>query len=191
MPYFVITDTENFFEVCNRCIEKVKSEALCLGYGFSVCAGPQRNMAFCRESFLNAEGVIAHLQNVEDLFKEGLCKYGDLVSLQIHGPKEELDILRQHPMIEEMCPEFYELMPGSFEVIELPIRHIREAEASRSSTPRSSSHHKAKVLGGGLSGVANMLVSAADGKQDRHKTLGQMPTTYMVPPNTRDIATPR
>merc|ERR1712118_440338 len=117
-PFFTIKDAGNFFEICNRCIEQVKSESHCLGYGFSVCAGPYQNMAFCREAFLNAEGVIAHLHNIEVLFKEGLCKYGELVSLQIHGPKEELDKLREEPMIQEMAPEFYELMPGSFEVIE-------------------------------------------------------------------------
>jgi hypothetical protein len=30
--------------------------------------------------------------------------------------QDELDKLRAEPMIQEMGPEFYELMPGSFEV---------------------------------------------------------------------------
>jgi len=128
MPYFAIRDAENFFEVCNHCIEKVRSEPLCLGYGFSVSAGPHQNMAFCREAFLNAEGVLNHMNNIEVLFKEGLCKYGELVSLQIHGPKEELDKLRDDPMIQEISPEFYELMPGSFEVIEFPMQQIPDVQ---------------------------------------------------------------
>uniref|UniRef100_A0A7S1F2Q6 Uncharacterized protein n=1 Tax=Noctiluca scintillans TaxID=2966 RepID=A0A7S1F2Q6_NOCSC len=126
MPYFLIKDKEmdNFFEVCNQCIEQVKSETLCLSYGFAISTGSQNNMAFCRELFANAEGVLAHLQNIELLFKDGLCKYGELVSLQIHGPKVELDKLREDPVIQEMNPEFYELMPASFEIIEIPMQQM-------------------------------------------------------------------
>jgi hypothetical protein len=150
-------------------------------------------MAFCRESFLNAEGVIAHLQNIEALFKEGLCKYGELVSLQIHGPKEELDKLRRHAMIEEMCPEFYELMPGSFEVIELPIQQTAEVksssrvEPSGSCTPIGSARQKAKVLNGGLSSDGNVMHerSTTSIRQDSHVSLTQTPTTYMAPPFNR------
>jgi hypothetical protein len=171
MPFFAIKEAENFFEVCNLCIEKVKSEDLCLGYGFSVSAGPHQNMAFCRESFLNAEGVIAHLHNIEILFKEGLCKYGELVSLQIHGPKGELDKLREDPIMQEMGPEFYELMPGSFEVMELPMKPPPEVsrvqqpadvsrvqqpaeaqpiEPSGTSTANPGVRQQAKVLAGGI-----------------------------------------
>lgn len=152
MPFFTIKDAENFFEVCNLCLEKVKTESLCLGYGFSVSAGPQQNMAFCREAFLNAEGVIAHLHNIEVLFKEGLCKYGELVSLQIHGPKEELDKLRENPIIQELSPDFYELMPGSFEVIELPMQQMKEVQPSLEETARHTPvlpMRQAKVLSGG------------------------------------------
>jgi len=124
MPYFLIKDNEldNFIEVCNQCIEQVKQETLCLSYGFSISPAAHNNMAFCRELFANAEGVMAHLQNIEILFKDGLCRYGELVSLQIHGPKAELDRLREDPVIQEMNPEFYELMPGSFEIIEIPMQ---------------------------------------------------------------------
>jgi len=161
MPYFAIRDAENFFDVCNRCIELVKTEELCLGYGFSVSAGPQQNMAFCREAFLNAEGVIAHLHNIEVLFKEGLCKYGELVSLQIHGPKRELDKLREDPIIQELGPEFYELMPGSFEVVELPMQQLAEVQTAVETstqpsrcTPVLPIRQQARVLGGGLGEIS-------------------------------------
>lgn len=124
MPYFAIKDMDNFLEVCNQCIEQVKQETLCLSYGFAISTGPSNPMAFCRELFANAEGVMAHLSNIELLFKEGLCRYGELVSLQIHGPKVELDKLREDPVIQEMNPEFYELMPGSFEIIEIPMQQM-------------------------------------------------------------------
>lgn len=181
MPFFAIRDAENFFDVCNRCIEQVKDEPLCLGYGFSVSAGPQQNMAFCRESFLNAQGVISHFHNIEILFKEGLCKYGELVSLQIHGPKDQLDKLREDPMIQEMCPDFYELMPGSFEVIELPIKSSVEGQLpfDGSCTPVQPVRQQARVLAGGLSaGRCTVQPPEDDGSINIMTT----PTTYMAPP---------
>lgn len=124
MPFFAIRDMDNFLDVCNQCIEVVKNETLCLGYGFAISSDTQNSMAFCREAFANADGVIAHLHNIEFLFKEGLCRYGELVSLQVHGPKAELERLKQDPMIQEMNPEFFELLPTSFEVIEIPMQHM-------------------------------------------------------------------
>jgi len=121
MPYFSINDMDNFFEVCNQCIEQVKFENQCLQFGYTIGASATGNMAFCREKFSTAEGVIAHLNNVDLLLKEGLCKYGELLSLQIHGPKGELDKLREDEMIKQMNPEFYELMPGSFTVETVPV----------------------------------------------------------------------
>lgn len=130
MPYFLIKEPTKFFEVCNGCIEQVKAESLCLAYGFSVSAGKEQNVAFCRQSYLNAQGLMEHLYNIEVLFKEGLCKYGELVSLQIHGPKAELDKLRQETIIQEMCPDFFELMPGSFEVLEMPTQQVKVSDCS-------------------------------------------------------------
>jgi len=199
MPYFAIKDAESFFDVCNRCIEQVKSEALCLGYGFSVSAGPHQNMAFCRQAFLNAEGVIAHLLNIEVLFKEGLCKYGELVSLQIHGPKDELDKLREDPMIQELGPEFYELMPGSFEVIELPMQHLAEVQPPVESpsvcTPVIPVRGQARVLGGGLAEVqqSHQLTGPSHGYVGAPEVVRQAteqssvsilttPATYMAAP---------
>jgi len=171
MPFFAIRDAEKFFEVCNICLEKVKTESLCLGYGFSVSAGPQQNMAFCREAFLNAEGVLRHLKNVGDIFKEGLCKYADLTSLQIHGPKDELDKLRRDPQIQELAPEFYELMPGSFEVIELPLHHFQEVQPVRAET-------------GSLTQAAATKIQVSQRQQASQSAVNitTMPTVYAAPP---------
>lgn len=112
VPYFQIKDQNAFLEVCQQCIEQAKLESMCLYYGFTICG----DKAFCREAYTCAEGVLAHLQNVDLLLKDGLCKYGDLLSLQMHGPPEELAKLSQDPMIQEMNVEFYELVPNSFKV---------------------------------------------------------------------------
>lgn len=203
MPYFAIKDAEKFFEVCNRCIEQVRSESLCLGYGFSVSAGPHENMAFCREAFLNAEGVIAHLHNIEVLFKEGLCKYGELLSLQIHGPKDQLDILREEPIIQELRAEFYELMPGSFEVIELPMQQLPEVQVPQAPvevqgrfTPVMPVRQtQARVIGGGLAEPSAVILAPerckSSGEAVRQLVAEQSsvsimatPTTYQTPPGT-------
>mmetsp|Transcript_58921 Transcript_58921/g.140636 ORF Transcript_58921/g.140636 Transcript_58921/m.140636 type:complete len:385 (-) Transcript_58921:107-1261(-) len=142
MPYFLIKDMDPFLEVCQQCMEQVKLETLCLSFGVAINRGPHSDMAFCRELYASAEGVIAHLMNIEMLFKEGLCKYGELVSLQIHGPKEELDKLRDDPIVQEMDPEFFELLPGSFEIVELPnpmptLVEARSLAATRQSSVRA------------------------------------------------------
>ena len=48
---------------------------------------------FCREGYTDAEGVLAHLDNVGALLAEGL-KIADLARVELHGPAEELDKLK-------------------------------------------------------------------------------------------------
>lgn len=120
LPYYQVKEVDAFFEVCNQAIETMKVEKECLKFGFTVGAGQTGNMAFCRASFASAEGVLSHFQTLETLLKEGLCRYGELLSLQIHGPRAELDKLEADPMIREMNAEMYELLPGSFITMDVP-----------------------------------------------------------------------
>ena len=48
---------------------------------------------FCREGYVGAEGVLAHLDNIGPLLVEAL-KIADLTRLELHGPAEELEKLR-------------------------------------------------------------------------------------------------
>lgn len=48
---------------------------------------------FCREGYTDAEGLLAHLDNVGTLLAEALQK-ADLTRLEVHGPAAELDKLR-------------------------------------------------------------------------------------------------
>ena len=70
-------------------IEKTNSEPKNLFYGFSV----NGNDVFCREAYVDADGLLAHLDNVGALLAEAL-KIGDLVRLEVHGPAAELEKLR-------------------------------------------------------------------------------------------------
>src|SRR5436190_146148 len=50
---------------------------------------------FCREGYTDAEGVLAHLDNVGELLAE-LLTMGDLTRIEVHGPATELEKLKKH-----------------------------------------------------------------------------------------------
>jgi quinol monooxygenase YgiN len=90
-PYFKVHPgkLEAFKAAFPAFIEKTKSEEKNLFYEFSV----NGDEVFCREGYIGAEGLLAHLDNIGALLAEAL-KIGDLVRLEIHGPAEELEKLR-------------------------------------------------------------------------------------------------
>jgi hypothetical protein len=49
---------------------------------------------FCREAYENAEGLLAHLENVGALLTEAL-KMSDLTRIEVHGPAAELEKLKK------------------------------------------------------------------------------------------------
>jgi hypothetical protein len=49
---------------------------------------------FCREGYNNAEGVLAHLDNVGALLAEMLTM-ADLTRVEVHGPATELEKLKK------------------------------------------------------------------------------------------------
>ncbi len=70
-------------------VEKTNSEANCVFYEFTI----NGDVVFCREAYANAEGALAHLENVGELLGE-MLKVSDLLRLEIHGPERELAKLR-------------------------------------------------------------------------------------------------
>lgn len=79
-----------FKSLCEQFVEKSRKEPKCLYYGFSF----DGDQAYCREGYQDADGVLAHLDNVGPLLQE-MLKISDLTRLEIHGPQEELAKLRQ------------------------------------------------------------------------------------------------
>jgi quinol monooxygenase YgiN len=71
-------------------VEKTASEEKNLFYGFTV----NGDEVFCREGYADAEGLLAHLENVGALLAEAL-KIADLIRLEVHGPAAELDKLKE------------------------------------------------------------------------------------------------
>jgi len=60
-------------------------------YGFTI--DEANGTVMCREAYKNADGLLAHLQNVDAVFK-AMIEDTPLASLEVHGPKHELDKLR-------------------------------------------------------------------------------------------------
>ncbi|MDE9482418.1 hypothetical protein KKJ06_12845 [Xenorhabdus bovienii] len=104
MPWFEIfpEKLEFFKRYCREYIEITSQEAGCLYYGFTF----NGHSAHCRECYLDAEGVLAHLINLQDLNTKTL-NLARITRFEIHGPAEELEKLR--PAFEFLTPEYYEL----------------------------------------------------------------------------------
>lgn len=107
VPYFQIQDgrIDAFKELCEKFVEKTSSESDCLYYGFGFDGG----LAHCREGYKNAKGLLAHLENVDALLGEAL-KISDIARLEVHGPEQELEKLREP--LAGLNPQFFVLEYG-------------------------------------------------------------------------------
>jgi hypothetical protein len=90
-PYFKVHEgqLDAFKALMDRFIAATSTEERVLFYGFTV----NGDEVFCREGYIGAEGILAHLDNVGEILAEGL-KISDLARLELHGPAEELEKLR-------------------------------------------------------------------------------------------------
>jgi quinol monooxygenase YgiN len=106
-PYFKIHSgkKQEVKALCERFVEKTKTEPGCLYYGFSFSG----DVLFCREAYLDGDSALAHLQNVGPLLAE-MGKVTDLLRLEFHGPEAELDKLRGPAA--ELRPEYFTLEYG-------------------------------------------------------------------------------
>jgi quinol monooxygenase YgiN len=73
-----------------RFVEKTKTEQKNLFYGFTV----NDDEILCREAYTDAEGILAHLDNVGALLAEMLTM-ADLTRIEVHGPAPELEKLKK------------------------------------------------------------------------------------------------
>src|SRR5436190_10767126 len=106
-PYFKIHTgkMQAVKALCEQFVEKSKTEAGCLYYGFSF----DGDVMFCREGYQDADASLVHLQNVGALLAE-LLKVTDLIRLEIHGPETELAKLRGP--VADFKPQFFVLEFG-------------------------------------------------------------------------------
>jgi quinol monooxygenase YgiN len=73
-----------------RFVEKTATEEKVLFYESSVSG----DEIFCREGYTDAEGLLAHLDNVGAVLAE-LLTMGDLTRIEVHGPATELEKLKK------------------------------------------------------------------------------------------------
>jgi quinol monooxygenase YgiN len=70
-------------------VERTANEEKNLFYEFTV----NGDEVSCREGYVDAEGLLAHLENVGALLAEAM-KIADLIRLEVHGPAAELEKLK-------------------------------------------------------------------------------------------------
>ncbi len=107
VPYFTIHEGQHeaFRALCEQFVAKTSDEPKCLYYGFSF----DGDEAHCREGYEDADGLLAHLDNVGSLIDQAL-QVSDLTRLEVHGPEQELAKLREP--LAELNPRFFTLENG-------------------------------------------------------------------------------
>jgi quinol monooxygenase YgiN len=101
-PYFKVHPgkLEDFKAGFPMFVELTKTEPKNLFYEFSV----NGNKVFCREGYVDAEGLLAHLDNVGALLAAAM-KIADLTRVEVHGPAAELEKLREP--LAHLKPEWF------------------------------------------------------------------------------------
>ncbi len=91
-PYFKVHPgrMDAFRRIAERFVDKTATEAKCLYYGWSF----NGDEVHCREGYADADGLLAHVENVGALIQEAL-EVADIVRFEIHGPEAELAKLRE------------------------------------------------------------------------------------------------
>ena len=107
VPYFEVQEgqLEAFKALGPQFVAKTRTESGCMHYAFSFSG----NTAHCREGYVDANAVLAHLQNVGELLGQAL-KIARIVRLEVHAPAGEVEKLRG-PMAS-LNPQFFALEEG-------------------------------------------------------------------------------
>jgi len=107
VPYFKVHAGKMaaFRNLCERFVARTSAEPKCLYYGWSF----DGEEVHCREGYVDAEGAVHHLENVDALLREALT-IADLVRLEMHGPEAELEKLR--PTVDALKPRYFTLEFG-------------------------------------------------------------------------------
>lgn len=90
-PYFKVNagQLEAAAALLREFVARTQSEEAMRYYEFTL----NGDMVFCREAYVGAAGVLAHLKNVGDLL-DRMLKLSELIRLEVHGTAAELDQLR-------------------------------------------------------------------------------------------------
>jgi len=106
-PYFAVPENnlDAFKQLCEKFVAQTSTEPKCLYYGFSFNGGE----VHCREGYEDADGLLAHLDNVKSLLDEALT-LAKVIRLEVHGTEDELAKLRKP--LAALDPAFFVLKYG-------------------------------------------------------------------------------
>ena len=92
VPYFTVQDgkLDEFKALGEQMVELTRKEKEVAFYGFSF-SGQQ---AHCREGYSSAEGILAHLENVDGPLKQALA-IASLDKIEVHAPATEIAKLQE------------------------------------------------------------------------------------------------
>jgi len=105
-PYFKLKQPEEFKKIWYDAFPATKANQEAEKshqYAFSFEA--TADVASCRESYGDAEGILLHLKNVDAPLKAVLDGPADLLRLEVHAPASEIETLRPH--LEPLGCQFF------------------------------------------------------------------------------------
>jgi hypothetical protein len=107
VPYFNVADgkLDNFKEICEQFVAQTEKEDKVLYYGFAFSGSE----AHCREGYADAEGLLAHLDNIGEILGKAL-EISEISRLEVHGPAAELEKLKGP--LKDLNPQYFELEYG-------------------------------------------------------------------------------
>lgn len=107
VPYFTVQSgkMDEFKALGDQMVERTKTEKECVFYGFSF----NGDRAHCREGYSSAEGILAHLENVDALLKQALG-IASLDLLEIHAPAADIEKLKEP--LSGLNPTFFTVESG-------------------------------------------------------------------------------
>lgn len=105
-PYFKVPPDKMPFlkAILPEFTAKTRNESGNLFYEFTI----NGDEVFCREGYVNAEALLAHLENVGAMLAQALTM-ADLIRLEVHGPAAELQKLRTP--LSHLNPAWFVLEP--------------------------------------------------------------------------------
>lgn len=106
-PYFKVRsgNLEAVRGLLKQMVDKTSTEKANLYYDFTL----NHDILFCREAYLGADGLLAHVENIAPALAE-LLKLVDIVRVEVHGSKTELQALKGP--LAGLSPEWFEFEAG-------------------------------------------------------------------------------
>ena len=103
-PYFKVPPDKlpHLRAILSEFAAKTRDETGNLFYEFTI----NGDEVFCREGYVNAEALLAHLENVGAMLEQALAM-ADLIRIEVHGPAAELAKLKEP--LARLKPAWFQL----------------------------------------------------------------------------------